>query len=54
MALRGEEFPADKVGGLINTYAKVYRLNRHHVHSECVVLDPETMGYWSYFAPYFM
>jgi len=54
MALRGEEFPADKVGGLINTYAKVYRLNRHHVHGECVVLDPETTGYWSYFAPYFL
>ena len=54
MALRGEEFPADKVGGLINTYAKVYRLNRHHVHGECVVLDPEKTGYWSYFAPYFM
>jgi phage gp29-like protein len=54
IALRGEEFPADKVGGLINTYAKVYRLNRHHVHGECVVLDPETTGYWSYFAPYFL
>jgi phage gp29-like protein len=54
IALRGEEFPAEKVGGLINTYAKVYRLNRHHVHGECVVLDPEKTGYWSYFAPYFM
>lgn len=54
LALRGEEFPANKVGGLINTYVKAYRLNRRHVHGECVVLDPETTGYWSYFAPYFM
>jgi phage gp29-like protein len=52
--LRGEELPPEQVGRLINTYALTYRLNRRFVHNECVVLDPESTGYWSYFAPYYM
>ena len=54
IVLRGDELPAEQVGGLINTYALTYRLNRRFVHNECVVLDPEATGYWSYFAPYYM
>jgi phage gp29-like protein len=54
IVLRGDELPAEQVGQLINTYALTYRLNRKHVHNECVVLDPEATGYWSYFAPYYM
>jgi hypothetical protein len=54
IVLRGDELPAEQVGQLINTYSLTYRLNRRFVHNECVVLDPETTGYWSYFAPYYM
>lgn len=54
IVLRGDELPAEQVGQLINTYALTYRLNRRFVHNECVVLDPKTTGYWSYFAPYYM
>lgn len=52
--LRGDELPPDQITGLINTYSLAYRLNRRFVHNECVVLDPEATGYWSYFAPYYM
>jgi hypothetical protein len=54
IVLRGDELPAEQVGSLINTYALTYRLNRRFVHNECVVLDPEATGYWSYFSPYYM
>lgn len=54
IVLRGDELPAEQVGQLINTYSLTYRLNRRFVHNECVVLDPEATGYWSYFAPYYM
>lgn len=39
---------------LLNLYKKIYRLNRASVHKECVVIDCEKVGYWKYFAPYFM
>jgi phage gp29-like protein len=52
--LREEELSPEEVTNLINTYSLIYRLNRRSVHNECVVLDPETTGYWSYFAPYYM
>ena len=52
--LREEDLPPEMVGQLINVYSLSYRLNRRHVHSECVVLDPESTGYWSLFAPYYM
>ncbi len=54
IVLRVEELPPEQVGQLINTYSLTYRLNRRFVHNECVVLDPEATGYWSYFAPYYM
>jgi len=52
--LREEQLSHEQVGQLINVYSLAYRLNRRHVHSECVVLNPESTGYWSLFAPYYM
>lgn len=52
--LREEDLSPEEITDLINTYALTYRLNRRFVHNECVVLDPEATGYWSYFAPYYM
>lgn len=52
--LREEDLSPEEITDLINTYALTYRLNRRFVHNECVVLDPEATGYWSYFSPYYM
>lgn len=53
-ALTGDRFSQDDVNELISLYTRAYRLNRLAVHNESVVLDTEKVGYWSYFAPYFM
>lgn len=53
-ALIGDRFDPEDVNDLIALYSKAYRLNRLAVHNECVVLDTEKAGYWSYFAPYYM
>ncbi len=52
--LRGDELDPQQVTELVHIYSLSYRLNRSYVHRECVVLDPESTGYWSYFAPYYM
>jgi len=52
--LKEEQLSPDQVKDLINTYSLAYRLNRKFIHKECVVLNPEETGYWSYFSPYFM
>jgi phage gp29-like protein len=52
--LRGDELDPQQVTELVRIYSLSYRLNRSYVHRECVVLDPESTGYWSYFAPYYM
>jgi len=54
IALTGDRFSQDDVNELISLYTRAYRLNRLAVHNECVVLDTEKAGYWSYFEPYFM
>lgn len=54
MALRGELFEPEQINDLIRIYKTTFRLNRATVHNECVVIDPEKLGYWSYFAPYYM
>jgi phage gp29-like protein len=51
--LRGEDLTAEGVKQLTRNYTLSYRLNRVAVHNECVVLDPESAGYWSHFAPYY-
>lgn len=53
IAIRSEDFSPEQISRLISVYLLSYRLNRQHVHHECVVLNPESMGYWSYFAPYY-
>lgn len=53
IAIRSEDFSPGQISRLISIYLLSYRLNRQHVHHECVVLNPESMGYWSYFAPYY-
>ena len=53
VAIRSEDFTPEQISRLISIYLLSYRLNRQHVHHECVVLNPESMGYWSYFAPYY-
>lgn len=53
IAIRSEDFTPEQISRLISVYLLSYRLNRQHVHHECVVLNPESMGYWSYFAPYY-
>lgn len=54
MALRRDNFTPEDIKKLLNIYTLTYRLNRTALHNECVVLDPESVGYWSYFAPYYM
>lgn len=54
IALVGDRFTTEDVNELISLYTRSYRLNRLAVHNECVVIDTEKAGYWSYFAPYFM
>jgi Mu-like prophage protein gp29 len=52
--LRGDDMTEDEVAKLVKTYTLSYRLNRSHVHRELVNLDPETLGYWASFSPYFL
>lgn len=52
--LRVNALKEEDTKALIDTYIKIYRLNRSVVHSECVVVDCKKAGYWKYFAPYFM
>lgn len=52
--LRGDTLTHEEVADLIKNYTWAYRLNRIAVHRECVVLDPEALGYWAWFAPYDM
>lgn len=52
--MREDQFTPEQITQLIHTYIRAYRLNRLALHRECVVLDPETTGYWSAFAPYYM
>lgn len=54
MALRGDMFSDQEISGLIKIYKTTYRLNRATVHNECVVINPEELGYWADFAPYYM
>lgn len=53
-ALRGDDMTEQEVAELVRTYMLAYRLNRSHVHRELVNLDPEAIGYWSSFSPYFL
>ena len=54
IALRGEDMDEREVADLVRTYTLAYRLNRSHVHRELVNLDPEALGYWSSFSPYYL
>jgi phage gp29-like protein len=54
IALRGEDMDEREVADLVRTYTLAYRLNRSHVHRELVNLDPEALGYWSAFSPYYL
>lgn len=54
IALRGEDMTGEEVADLVRTYTLAYRLNRSHVHRELVNLDPEKLGYWAAFSPYFL
>jgi phage gp29-like protein len=53
-ALRGDPLSPEEISSLISVYSRSFRLNRKAVHNECVVLDTDKTGYWSFFAPYFM
>lgn len=53
-ALRGDDMTEQEISELVRTYMLAYRLNRSHVHRELVNLDPEAIGYWSSFSPYFL
>jgi phage gp29-like protein len=53
-ALREDDMTEAEISELIRTYELAYRLNRSHVHRELVNLDPEAIGYWSSFSPYFL
>jgi hypothetical protein len=54
IALRGEDMDEREVADLVRTYTLAYRLNRSHVHRELVNFDPEKLGYWSSFSPYYL
>jgi len=53
-ALRGDDMTEAEITELIRVYKLAYRLNRSHVHRELVNIDPENLGYWSSFSPYFL
>ena len=53
-ALRGDDMTEAEITELIRVYKLAYRLNRSHVHRELVNTDPENLGYWSSFSPYFL
>lgn len=52
--MREEKFTQEQIEDLIKIYSKAYRINRSVVHREAVVIDPESLGYWSSFAPYYL
>lgn len=51
---RADPMTPEEIKDLFKVYQKAYKLNRALVHNEYVVIDPEEMGYWAHFAPYFM
>jgi hypothetical protein len=54
MALREDDMGEKEVAELVRVYTLTYRLNRSHVHRELVNLDPDKVGYWQSFSPYFL
>jgi len=54
IVLRGDDLDTDSVENLVKLYSSAYRLNRSFVHRELVNIDPESLGYWADFAPYYM
>lgn len=53
-SIRSMQVDGVDIDELINLYYRAFRLNRAIVYRECVVVDPKGMGYWRWFAPYFM
>jgi phage gp29-like protein len=51
---RDDPMEAEQIESLIKIYQRAYKLNRAIVHNDYVVVDPEAMGYWAHFEPYFM
>lgn len=51
---RDDPLKVEQVDRLIKVYQRAYKLNRAVVHNDYVVIDPEAMGYWAHFEPYFM
>lgn len=54
IVLRGDDLDTESVDKLVKLYTSAYRLNRSFVHRELVNIDPESLGYWADFAPYYM
>lgn len=54
IVLRGDDLDTESVENLVKLYSSAYRLNRSFVHRELVNIDPESLGYWADFAPYYM
>jgi phage gp29-like protein len=54
IALREDDMDEKEVAELVKIYTLTYRLNRSHVHRELVNLDPDKVGYWQSFSPYFL
>jgi phage gp29-like protein len=52
--IRVDDLKACDTSRLLDLYERIYRLNRSVVHKECVVIDCRKVGYWKWFAPYFM
>jgi len=52
--LREDDLDEDEIRNLIKLYTLAYRLNRSFVHRELVNTDPDALGYWAEFAPYYM
>ena len=54
IVLRGDDLDTESVDKLVKLYSSAYRLNRSFVHRELVNIDPESLGYWAEFSPYYM
>jgi phage gp29-like protein len=54
IALREDDMDEKEVAELVKIYTLAYRLNRSHVHRELVNIDPDKIGYWQSFSPYFL
>jgi len=52
--LREDDLDEGEIRNLIKLYTLAYRLNRSFVHRELVNIDPDALGYWAEFAPYYM